>query len=132
MNKATVNEMLNLAKKSGICQIYYAGTNSGGLYSSRSPVITLYLTRYPTEFTEMHGKHLKLDKYLDKVTVHDGFIEVNIGTLHKVDDDSDKVVEHYTYGDGWGKYEHYFCRLSKTILIPFENILSIAYGKDIE
>ena len=127
MNKATINEMLKLAKKNGICTIYYAGMNSGGLYSSRSPDIQLYLTRYPSDFTEKHGKYVKLDKYLDKVTMHNGFIEVNIGTIYVAERGSDNAVESYRYVDEWGQHKVDFLRHSGTYLIPFENIIAITY-----
>ena len=127
MNKATLNEMLKLAKKNGICTIYYAGMSSGGLYSSRSSSIQLYLTRYPSDFSEKHSTHVDLDKYLDKVTVHNGFIEVNIGTIYVAERGSDNAVESYRYVDEWGSHKVDFLRSSGTYLIPFENIIAITY-----
>ena len=144
MDEKTIKAMVKLAKKAGICQISYAGMSSGGLYSSSNPTRTLYLTKYPATFTKEFGNDVDLKQFLDKVDVCDGFVKVELNHLCNAGDKDDekkaKVVvpkvsrygTHYKahlkqtciplqdYGKDTGEECH-------TILIPFNNILSIIF-----
>jgi hypothetical protein len=157
MKLSTVKAMIAKAKKNGHMEIVYNGMSSGGLYSSSSCRVPVFLTKYPEDPHEspsvfqdcLKSVGKSIDDFLDTIEVHDGFLEVTINHLAIVDksehrDDRDELecsyarngqsytrtyhrafvaLSHYTYsGTGWtdknGERFH-------TILIPFENIISI-------
>ncbi len=157
MKSSTILSMLAVAKKNGHAEIVYNEISSGGLYSSCSFRVPVFLTRYPEDPHEplsVFQECLKsvgktTNDFLDNIDVHDGFIEVTINHLSLVNksdvrDDVDELactytirgqthnrtyhracvaLSHYAHsGSGWtdknGERFH-------TILIPFENIISI-------
>lgn len=157
MKASTIKSMLAAAKKNGHAEIVYNGMSSGGLYSSSSCRVPVFLTKYPEDSSEplavfqecLANVGKTVNDFLDNIAVRDGFLEVTINHLSIVDKsdirgDVDELdcaytirgrvyertyhracvaLSHYTYsGSGWtdkrGERFH-------TILIPFENIISI-------
>ena len=153
MDKKTINAMLNVAKTNGVAEIVYTGMNSGGLYSSSSSSLRVYLTRYPKTgdddariFAEVladYDKKLKPSDFLDTVSVKDGFIVVTINHLYYQMSSSgykpDDIVGYYTDRSGSKDDRHYqrgFVDTIKTVIgeeklysvaIPFENIVAIKF-----
>lgn len=156
MKISTIKSMLTVAKKNGHAEIVYNGMSSGGLYSSSSCRVPVFFTRYPEDAYDSSAKFQeclksvgkKLDDFLDKVEVHDGFIEVTINHLAYVDSkdtphtedeldctyNSNGYKHNCTYRRGCVASSHYSCFRSwvdksgepfHRILIPFENIISI-------
>lgn len=156
MKISTIKSMLSVAKKNGHAEIVYNGMSSGGLYSSSSCRVPVFFTRYPEDTYESPSKFQeclksvgkKPEDFLDKVEVHDGFIEVTINHLAYVDrndakntDDeldctymSNNYTIHCIYRRGCVASSHYSCfrpwvdkngERFHRILIPFENIISI-------
>lgn len=153
MDKKTINAMLKAAKKNGVAEIVYTGMNSGGLYSSSSASLCVYLTRYPktgddearkcAEVLADYDKKLKPSDFLDTVTVNDGFIVVTINHLYYQMSSSgykpDDIVGYYTDSSG-RKYDRHLQRSCvdtiKTVIgeeklysvaIPFENLVAIKF-----
>ena len=155
MNKQVAETMLAEAKKNGIAEIVYTGTSSGGLYSSSSARIPVFLTRYPIgkgvgkleEFKECLksiNKKFKPETFLDTVEVKDGFIKVTLNHLQYVSNDMDKQDDDMTGSFDAGRYERTYQRAATavnhysftgwrehggetlhTIMIPLENIVAI-------
>lgn len=154
MDKKTINAMLKAAKTNGVAEIVYTGMNSGGLYSSSSASLCVYLTRYPNtgndedrKFAEVladYDKKLKPSDFLDTVSVKDGFIVVTINHLYLQMSSSGykptDIVGYYTTDRNGNKYDRHYQRgyvdTVKTVLgeerlysvaIPFENIVAIKF-----
>lgn len=155
MKISTIKSMLSVAKKNGHAEIVYNGVSSGGLYSSSSCRVPVFFTRYPEDASEtakfqecLKSVGKKVEDFLDKVEVHDGFIEVTINHLAYVDkidtnntDDelnctykTNGYTHNCTYRRGSVASSHYSCFCTwvdksgerfHRILIPFENIISI-------
>lgn len=90
MKVSTIKSMLAAAKKNGHAEIVYNGMSSGGLYSSSSCRVPVFLTKYPVanytfddeafrECLKTVGK--KPEDFLDTVEVCDGFIKVTLNHL---------------------------------------------------
>lgn len=156
MKLSTIKSMLATAKKNGHAEIVYNGMSSGGLYSSSSCRVPVFFTRYPEGYRDSSAQFQeclkrvgkKVEDFLDKVEVRDGFIEVTINHLEYVDrSDTNNTADELdcsyqsngythscTYRRGCVASSHYSCfhtwvdksgeRFHK-ILIPFENIISI-------
>lgn len=154
MDKKTINAMLKAAKTNGVAEIVYTGMNSGGLYSSSSASLCVYLTRYPytgddeaRKFAEVladYDKKLKPSDFLDTVSVKDGFIVVTINHLYLQMSSSGykptDIVGYYTTDRNGNKYDRHYQRgyvdTVKTVIgeerlysvaIPFENIVAIKF-----
>lgn len=96
MDINAVKAMVAEAKKNGIAEIVYSGMNSGGLYSSSSSSVEVFLTRYPEciDAETLRGDFVAglkrndgkftLDRYLDDVEVCEGFLKVTVRHLRKV------------------------------------------------
>lgn len=116
MKISTIKSMLSVAKKNGHAEIVYNGMSSGGLYSSSSCRVPIFLTRYPDVSTESSANFheclksvgKQLEDFLDTVEVHDGFIEVIINHLAYVDSnltDIDKNDAHITADELYCTYK---------------------------
>lgn len=156
MKMSTIKSMLSVAKKNGHAEIVYNGMSSGGLYSSSSCRVPVFFTRYPDDSREssahfqecLKSVGKKVEDFLDKVEVHDGFIEVTINHLAYLDrtdakNTDDELECTYqtngyphscTYRRGCVASSHYSAFRSwvdksgepfHKILIPFDNIISI-------
>jgi|GEM_PF-4948339 len=156
MKISTIKSMLSVAKKNGHAEIVYNGMSSGGLYSSSSCRVPVFFTRYPVESSEsashfqecLKSVGKKVEDFLDKVEVHDGFIEVTINHLAYLDRSDAKNTDEElectyktngyphscTYRRGCVASSHYSSFHTwvdhggepfHRILIPFENIISI-------
>lgn len=85
MTADTIKAMVKRAYENGICKIVFDGVQSGGLYSSSSESVLLYLSKYPGEkkcyqVLEKDAR-IKMDDHLDKVEVKEGFIEITLNSL---------------------------------------------------
>lgn len=155
MNKQVVEAMIAEAKKNGVAEIVYTGTTSGGLYSSSSARLPVFLTRYPSgkgvgnldafkECLKSINKKFKPEDFLDTVEVMDGFIKVTLNHLQYVSNDMDKQDDDMTGSFDSGRYERTYQRAVTavnhysftgwrdhggehlhTIMIPLENIVAI-------
>jgi hypothetical protein len=155
MNKQVAEAMLAEAKKNGIAEIVYTGTSSGGLYSSSSARIPVFLTRYPIgkgvgsleafkECLKSINKKFKPENFLDTVEVKDGFIKVTLNHLQYVENIQDSQDDYMTGSFENGRYERTYQRAATavnkysftgwrphggeplhTIMIPLENIVAI-------
>lgn len=153
MKEQTVKSMLICARDNGVAEIIYTGTNSGGLYSSSSARVSVFLTRYPDlgeraekEFAEcLKSVRKEPEDFLDTVEVMDGYIKVTINHLesqrseNERDDDlyctftTGRQTAHRHYRRGCVSrntysYTGYTERGGEelhTIMIPFENIVGI-------
>lgn len=146
MNKKTAMAMIEMAKKeAGIVFIHYNGMHSGGLYSSSTPRIMLYLTKYPGYYGSEAYDQTVMQKYLDKVEYCEDFLKITVNHLCRSDKDrldhagNAEVVEvNYKSGRDnhdikmmtanvdsyeWGGINHY----ARTLLIPYENIMKVSY-----
>jgi hypothetical protein len=96
MKLSTIKAMIAKAAENGHLEIVYNGMSSGGLYSSSSCRVQVFLTRYPEYSSEtsenfqdcLKSVGKKLEDFLDTIEVHDGFIEVAINHLSYVNKDS--------------------------------------------
>lgn len=154
MKEQTVKNMLTGARKNGVAEIIYTGTSSGGLYSSSSARVSVFLTRYPNlgeradkEFAEcLKSVGKKSDDFLDTVDVMDGYIKVTINHLDNPRSENERADDLYcTFTTDYGHTAHRHYRRScvslnhysytgytersgeelHTIMIPFENIVAI-------
>ena len=127
MNKQVMEAMLAEAKKNGVAEIVYTGTTSGGLYSSSSARIPVFLTRYPIgkgvgnleafkECLKSINKKFKPEDFLDTVEVKDGFIKVTINHLQYVsNDDMDKQDDAMTGSFDAERYERTYRRATTEV-----------------
>jgi len=102
MDKKVVSAMVDEARKNGIAEIVYTGMHSGGLYSSSSSSVEVFLTRYPecvdaddlrkdfVDGLKRNDRKFKLENYLDSVEVCDGFVKVTVRHLRKVSGKDDQ------------------------------------------
>jgi len=90
MKVSTIKSMLAAAKKNGHAEIVYNGMSSGGLYSSSSCRVPVFLTKYPVANKTFDDKAFreclkpvgkKPEDFLDTVEVCDGFIKVTLNHL---------------------------------------------------
>lgn len=105
MDIHAVKAMVAEAKKNGIAEIVYNGMNSGGLYSSSSSSVEVFLTRYPecidaetlrgnfVEGLKRRDSKFTLDNYLDEVEVCEGFLKVTVRHLRKVSGKDDQRAD---------------------------------------
>ena len=154
MNEQTVKNMLACARDNGVAEIIYTGTNSGGLYSSSSARVAVFLTRYPDlgereekDFAEcLKSVGKEPEDFLDTVEVMDGCIKVTINHLENPRSENERPDDIYctftTYG-GHTAHRHYrrgcvsrntysYTGYTErggeelhTIMIPFENSVGI-------
>lgn len=154
MKEQTVKNMLTCARKNGVAEIVYTGTSSGGLYSSSSARVYVFLTRYPdlgereakdfADCLESVGK--KPEDFLDTVDVMEGYVKVTINHLENPRSENQRADDldctfstygghaahrHYRRGCvsrntyGYTGYTEHNGEELHTIMIPFENIVAI-------
>lgn len=149
MTADTMKAMVKRAYENGVCDIVYDGVNSGGLYSSSSASVRLYLSKYPGDkkcykVLEKDAR-IKMDDYLDKLEVKEGFIEITLNSLYKSDSKNPAFeagpyqtgYDYRTLGEAKFTYptsrddkeargnSRWATHTFKTLLIPFDRIVSI-------